>query len=104
MILFLFGAAVMLARSAPMAVAVAAVDGEIAIPVLVRNWAVDYLGNLIGATGLAVTFSRAGMIGAPFSQTAARIAFAKIALYPCQLLVENAVAMRLFALRCGPVF
>jgi formate/nitrite transporter len=58
----------------------AAVDGRISLRELGLAWAVVYLGNLIGAVGLAVAFWPTGLLGAPFGATAAGVAEAKAGL------------------------
>lgn len=76
----------------------AAVDRKITLADLLRNWSVVYFGNLIGALGLAVAFSLTGLLEAPFGETAARIATAKTALNPLEMLVKGALCNALVCL------
>ena len=76
----------------------AAVDGKISGNALARNWTVVYLGNLVGALGLAVAFWLAGMLDAPFGALAAKLATAKVALGPLESLVKGALCNALVCL------
>lgn len=76
----------------------AAVDRKITLPALLRNWGIVYLGNLIGAAGLAVAFSQTGLLAAPFGETAAKVALAKVALTPWEMLVKGALCNALVCL------
>jgi formate/nitrite transporter len=76
----------------------AAVDRKIALPALLRNWGIVYLGNLIGAVGLAVAFSQSGLLSAPFGETAAKVALGKVALSPWAMLVKGALCNALVCL------
>ena len=67
----------------------AAVDRRISVAALLRNWGTVYLGNLIGATGLAVAFSVTGLLQAPFGETAAKVALAKVAMTPTVWLAKG---------------
>ena len=55
----------------------AAVDRRITLPALLRNWGIVYLGNLIGAVGLAVAFGFSGLLDGPMGAVAAKIASSK---------------------------
>jgi formate/nitrite transporter len=76
----------------------AAVDRKIALPALLRNWGIVYLGNLIGAVGLAVAFSQSGLLSAPFGETAAKVALVKVSLSPWAMLVKGALCNALVCL------
>lgn len=58
----------------------AAVDRKITLRLLVRSWGIVYVGNLIGAGGLALAFGLAGVLDGPVGATAAAIAQGKAAL------------------------
>jgi formate transporter len=58
----------------------AAVDKRISVRRLMRNWVIVYLGNLIGATALALCFGLSGLLDQSVGETAVRIADAKGAL------------------------
>lgn len=76
----------------------AAVDRRISIGALGRNWAVVYLGNLIGAVGLALAFGLSGLLDGPMGETAARAASAKAALGPVEAFVRGALCNALVCL------
>jgi formate/nitrite transporter len=76
----------------------AAVDGRITLPALLRNWAVVYLGNLAGAVGLALAFGLSGLLDGPMGDSAARAASAKAALGPVEALVRGALCNALVCL------
>jgi formate/nitrite transporter len=76
----------------------AAVDRKIALPALLRNWGIVYLGNLIGAVGLAVAFSQSGLLSAPFGEMAGKVALVKVSLSPWAMLVKGALCNALVCL------
>lgn len=76
----------------------AAVDGKIGVGELARNWGVVYLGNLVGAVGLAIAFGFTGMLDAPFGATVSKIAEAKVALSPIAALTKGALCNALVCL------
>ena len=76
----------------------AAVDRKIGVGALLRNWGVVYLGNLVGAVGLALAFSLTGLLEAPFGETAAKVALAKVAVTPIAGLVKGALCNALVCL------
>jgi formate/nitrite transporter len=76
----------------------AAVDRKIAPGALLRNWAVVYLGNLVGAVGLAVAFGLSGLLDGPMGETAAKAATAKAALDPVEAFVRGALCNGLVCL------
>jgi formate/nitrite transporter len=96
LILVIVGGAELFTGNALMVMA--AVDGRITRGALLRNWGVVYLGNLIGAVGLAVAFGLTGLIDAPFGATAAKVASAKAALGPVDALVRGILCNALVCL------
>lgn len=76
----------------------AAVDRKITLGELLRNWGVVYLGNAIGAIGLAIAFALTGLLDAPFGQTAAKVATAKAALPVLAMLAKAALCNGLVCL------
>jgi formate/nitrite transporter len=96
LILVLVGGAELFTGNALMTMA--CVDRRITLASLLRNWAVVYLGNLIGAVALAVAFALSGLLDAPFGATAVRIAEAKAALGPVEAVVRGALCNALVCL------
>ncbi|HMS96722.1 MAG TPA: formate/nitrite transporter family protein [Tabrizicola sp.] len=76
----------------------AAVDRRITVGALLRNWALVYAGNLIGAMGLAVAFGLSGLLDGPMGVTAAKAAAAKAALGPVEAFVRGALCNALVCL------
>ncbi|MBL9053491.1 MAG: formate/nitrite transporter family protein [Tabrizicola sp.] len=76
----------------------AAVDRRITVGALLRNWALVYAGNLIGAIGLAVAFGLSGLLDGPMGVTAAKAAAAKAALGPVEAFVRGALCNALVCL------
>ena len=76
----------------------AAVDRKITLAALLRNWAVVWCGNLVGALGLALVFSLTGLYAGPMGQTAVKIAEAKVALSPLAELSRAALCNALVCL------
>jgi len=60
----------------------AAVDRRITLAALLRNWGLVYLGNLLGAVGLALAFALTGLLDGLMGDTAQAIARGKAALDP----------------------
>jgi formate/nitrite transporter len=58
------------------------VDRLVPTRMLLRNWAVVWCGNLVGALTMVVLVDRTGLLATPFGETAAKIAAAKLALGP----------------------
>jgi formate/nitrite transporter len=75
LILVIVGGAELFTGNALMVMA--AVEGRIAPRALLRNWAIVWLGNLVGAAGLAVAFHLAGLTSAPWGEMAAAVGAAK---------------------------
>lgn len=76
----------------------AAVDRRITLGALVRNWGLVWLGNLIGAVGLAVAFGLSGLLDGPMGETAAKAASAKAALDPVEAFIRGALCNALVCL------
>jgi formate/nitrite transporter len=76
----------------------AAVDGRITPGALLRNWGIVYVGNLIGAVGLAVAFGLSGLLDGPMGEVAARAAVAKAGLDPVEAFVRGALCNALVCL------
>ena len=96
LILVIVGGAELFTGNALMVMA--AVDGKISLGSLLRNWGVVYLGNLMGAVGLALAFGLAGMADGPMGETAAKVASAKAAGGPLVWLVKGALCNALVCL------
>jgi formate/nitrite transporter len=76
----------------------AAVDGRITPGALLRNWGIVYIGNLIGAVGLALAFGLSGLLDGPMGEVAARAAVAKAGLDPVEAFVRGALCNALVCL------
>lgn len=76
----------------------AAVDRKISLGQLLRNWGVVYLGNLIGAAGLAAAFGFSGLLDAPMGGTAAKLAEAKANLPAIEAFVRGMLCNALVCL------
>lgn len=76
----------------------AAVDRRISLGALLRNWGVVYLGNLIGAGGLALAFGLSGLLDGPMGGVAATAATAKAALPWSEALVRGMLCNALVCL------
>ena len=76
----------------------AAVDRQITLGALLRNWGTVYLGNLVGAVGLALVFALTGLLQAPFGETAAKVAMAKVSMTPVVYLAKGALCNALVCL------
>ncbi len=96
LILVIVGGAELFTGNALMVMA--AVEGRITGRALLRNWAVVYAGNLIGAAGLAAAFGLSGLLEGPMGETAARIGAAKSALPAVEAFVRGALCNALVCL------
>lgn len=96
LILVIVGGAELFTGNALMVMAL--VDQKITIRLLLRSWAVVYVGNLVGAAGLAVAFGLAGLLDGPMGITAANIPQAKAALLPHEAFVRGALCNALVCL------
>ena len=76
----------------------AAVDRRITLARLLRNWGIVYLGNLVGAVGLAVAFGLSGLLDGPMGAVAAKAATTKAALPPLEAFVRGALCNALVCL------
>ncbi len=76
----------------------AAVDRRIRLRALLRNWGIVWLGNLVGAVGLALAFGLAGLLDGPMGAVAAKAATAKAALGPLEAFVRGALCNALVCL------
>lgn len=96
LILVIVGGAELFTGNALMTMA--AVDGLIRPRELIRSWVIVYLGNTLGAVGLAVGFGLSGLLDGPMGATAAKIAAAKLALPPLEAFVRGALCNALVCL------
>ncbi|MCP5074645.1 MAG: formate/nitrite transporter family protein [Rhodobacteraceae bacterium] len=96
LILVIVGGAELFTGNALMVMA--AVDRKISPRQLLRNWVIVYLGNLIGAVGLAITFGLSGLLDAPMGATAVKIAESKAALPLLEAFVRGALCNALVCL------
>lgn len=96
LILVIVGGAELFTGNALMVMA--AVDGKISTAALLRNWGVVYIGNLIGAVGVALAFALSGLLDGPLGETAAKIALAKATGSALPWLVKGALCNALVCL------
>ena len=96
LILVIIGGAELFIGNALMTMA--AVDKRITVAALLRNWALVYLGNAIGALGLAVAFGLTSLLEGPTGVTASTIAETKAALTPLEAFVRGALCNALVCL------
>ncbi|MFT7595151.1 MAG: formate/nitrite transporter [Paracoccaceae bacterium] len=96
LILVIVGGAELFTGNALMTMA--AVDRKISVAALLRNWGVVFVGNAIGAVGLAVAFGMTGLLDGPMGAKAAAIAEAKIALPPLQAFMRGVLCNALVCL------
>lgn len=96
LILVIIGGAELFTGNALMIMA--AVDRKITMRLLLRSWAVVYVGNLIGAAELAIAFGLSGLLDGPMGSTAAKIPKAKAALLPFKDFVRGALCNALVCL------
>lgn len=96
LILVIVGGAELFTGNALMTMA--AVDRRITLTALFRNWALVYLGNAIGAVGLAAAFGMTSLLHGPMGVTAAAIADAKAQLSPVEAVMRGALCNALVCL------
>ncbi|QGX97821.1 formate/nitrite transporter family protein [Roseovarius faecimaris] len=96
LILVIIGGAELFTGNALMTMA--AVDRRITLAALLRNWGLVYVGNALGALGLAVAFALTGLLDGPMGQTAMNIAEGKTALSPLQAFMRGALCNGLVCL------
>lgn len=76
----------------------AAVDRRITLGALLRNWGIVYIGNFVGAAGLAMAFGLSGLLDGPMGEMAAKAATAKAALDPLEAFVRGVLCNALVCL------
>lgn len=96
LILVIVGGAELFTGNALMVMA--AVDRKITPGALLRNWGIVYLGNLVGAVGLAIAFGLSGLLDGPMGETAARAASAKAAIPAVEAFMRAALCNALVCL------
>lgn len=96
LILVIVGGAELFTGNALMVMA--AVDRKITRGALLRNWGLVYLGNLVGAVGLACAFWLSGLLEGPIGETAMRVATAKLAGSALPWVVKGALCNALVCL------
>lgn len=96
LILVIIGGAELFTGNALMVMA--AVDQKITIRLLLRNWAIVYSGNLVGAAGIAIAFGLTGLLDGPMGIAAAKIPVAKATLLPFEAFVRGALCNALVCL------
>lgn len=87
LILVIIGGAELFTGNALMVMA--AVDRKISARKLLRSWAVVYLGNLVGAAGIALAFGFSGILQGPLEDTAVSIVRNKASLDPIETFVRG---------------
>lgn len=96
LILVIVGGAELFTGNALMVMA--AVDRKIRLSQLMRNWAIVFIGNLVGAAGLAIAFGLSGLLEGPMGITATNIASAKATLSPIEAIMRGALCNALVCL------
>ncbi|MBP9048409.1 MAG: formate/nitrite transporter family protein [Tabrizicola sp.] len=96
LILVVVGGAELFTGNALMVMAV--VDRRITLGALLRNWGIVYVGNLVGAVGLALAFGLSGLLDGPMGAVAAKAATAKAGLPPLEAFVRGALCNALVCL------
>ncbi len=74
------------------------VDGRVGGRAISRNWIIVYFANFAGALGMVVLAHLAGLTQGEFGRTAARMATAKLALGPVELLARAVLCNALVCL------
>lgn len=96
LMLVIIGGAELFTGNALMVMAV--VERKITVRLLLRSWAVVYIGNLFGAAGLAIAFGLTGLLDGPMSGVATKIPEAKTALQPFEAFIRGALCNALVCL------
>ena len=96
LILVIIGGAELFTGNALMVMAL--VDRKITMGLLLRSWAIVYIGNLVGAAGLAIAFGLTGLLDGSMGITAAEIPRAKAALLPFEAFMRGALCNALVCL------
>ncbi len=96
LILIIVGGAELFTGNALMVMA--AIDRKVSLAKLLRNWGVVYIGNLIGASGLAIAFYFSGLLDSNMGTMAVKFAEAKAALPMFEAFVRGALCNALVCL------
>lgn len=96
LILVIVGGAELFTGNALMVMA--AVERKITMGDMLRSWAIVYLGNLVGAGGIAVVFGFSGVLEGPMGTTAAAISQSKASLFPLEAFFRGALCNALVCL------
>ena len=96
LILVIVGGAELFTGNALMVMAV--VDRKLPLSLLLRSWGIVYVGNLVGAVGLAVAFGFTGLLDGPMGGVAAAVAEAKAELPAVQAFMRGALCNALVCL------
>lgn len=96
LILVIVGGAELFTGNALMVMA--AVERKITMGDMLRSWVIVYLGNLVGAGGIAVVFGLSGVLEGPMGTTAAAISQSKASLFPLEAFFRGALCNALVCL------
>ncbi|MGH1405760.1 MAG: formate/nitrite transporter family protein [Rhodomicrobiaceae bacterium] len=96
LILIIVGGAELFTGNALMVMA--AIDRKVSLAKLLRNWGVVYIGNLIGASGLAIAFYFSGLFDSNMGTMAVKFAEAKADLQMFEAFVRGALCNALVCL------
>ncbi len=76
----------------------AAVERKITLRRMLRSWGIVYLGNFVGAAGLAVVFGFSGLLEGAMGATATAIPGIKASLLPMEAFIRGALCNMLVCL------
>ena len=76
----------------------AAVERKITLRRMLRSWGIVYLGNFVGAAGLAVVFGFSGLLEGAMGATATAIPEIKASLLPMEAFIRGALCNTLVCL------
>jgi formate/nitrite transporter len=76
----------------------AAVERKITLRRMLRSWGIVYLGNFVGAAGLAVVFGFSGLLEGAMGATATAIPEIKASLLPMEAFIRGALCNMLVCL------
>lgn len=76
----------------------AAVERKITLRRMLRSWGIVYLGNFVGAAGLAVVFGFSGLLEGAMGATATTIPEIKASLLPMEAFIRGALCNTLVCL------
>ena len=96
LILVIIGGAELFTGNALMVMA--AVDRKITMGEMLRSWGVVYLGNVIGAAGIAIVIGFSGGLDGAVGNTAVAISQAKASLLPLEAFLRGALCNALVCL------